>query len=82
MSDVTPVQRKIPNSPFKSAKDNSGRHRFTQPEAMAATEVIIAVHCQGDKRGEPKQHGQRIKSEDGKLVGETLKEAGGKGEVG
>lgn len=82
--DVTQAHGKISSLPLKSAKDSSGRNRLTDPEARAETGVakIIAVDCQGDKRGEPKQHGQRIEGEDDKLVGESLKEAGGKGEVG
>ena len=49
--------------------------------ATAAKNMIILVNGQGDKAGEPEQHGQGIQGEDGELVGEAFKEAGGECEI-
>ena len=71
------------HSPFKSAKHDGGRDRFTNanPVATAIQDTIILIHRQGDEAREPEQHGQGIQREDGKLVGKALKETGREGEV-
>lgn len=49
--------------------------------AIATKNIIILEDGQGDKAGEPEQHGQGIQGEDGKLVGKAFKEARGEGEI-
>jgi hypothetical protein len=71
-----------PGSPFKSSKDNGGGHGITNPVTRAEWEIIVPIHSECDKAGEPEHHGHRIQSENGKLVGEAREEGGCQRQVG